>query len=154
MSMNDNFHTTLRACRERQALSITEIASIVGLSIAEYCDLENVPSEWRMVTPLLKIKVLVRLLKIDMSNVLTADGSRYLFPEYGDASEVIKINRGKLGLSPEEFADKVGFHPAFCTIVESHSSGLELYPAEVSMLVAGVLHLPPDDFVSWMIEKT
>jgi hypothetical protein len=150
--MNDSFHSALRDRRERQTLSETEIASIAGLSVAEYHDLENVPSEWRMVTPLLKIKVLVRLLKIDMSNVLTANGSQNLFSEYGYASEVIKINRGKLGLSPEEFADKVGFYPAFCTIVESHSSGLELYPAEVSMLVAGVLHLPPDDFVSWIIE--
>jgi hypothetical protein len=151
--MNDNFHTSLRACRERQALSVREIASIAGLSVAEYYDLENVPSEWRMVTPLFMIKILVRLLKIDMSNMLAANGSRHLFSEYGDASEAIKTNRGRLGLSSEEFSDRVGFHPPFGAVVEGHPLGLELYPVEVSKLVADALRLPSDDFVSWMIEN-
>lgn len=110
--MNDSFHTSLRACRERQAFSAREVASIASLSVAEYDDLENVPSEWRMVTPLFKIKVLVRLLKIDMSNMLPANGSRHLFSEYNDASDAIKIKRADYGCLWKNLQTKLDFpHP-------------------------------------------
>jgi hypothetical protein len=146
--MKDVFHTLMRRQRPSLAMSEEDIAAIVSMSDSEYYDLEAYPDEWRMVVPIVKIKVLYKLLKIDMHEIV-CPATKTL--EIQLLNEFITSRRTELGLSPSEFADKVGFHPVFCDTVESHPLGLELYPAEVAVLVADALQIPSDEFVDWIL---
>jgi hypothetical protein len=101
-----------------------------------------------MAVPIVKIKVLYKLLKIDLNEVL-CPATKTL--EIQLLNAFITSRRTELGLSPSEFADKAGFYPVFCGIVEGHPLGLELYPAEVAILVADALQIPSDEFVDWIL---
>ena len=72
-----------------------------------------------MVVPVFKIKVLAGLLKIDMGQVVCPASKTF---ELQSLDTFIRARRTELGLSPAEFADKAGFYPVFCDVVESHAT--------------------------------
>jgi hypothetical protein len=146
--MKDVFHTLMRQQRHALAISEDDIATILSMSDAELYDLEAYPDEWRTVVPLFKIKVLAGLLKIDMRQVVSPTTNTL---ELQSLDAFIRARRTQLGLSPAEFADKTGFYPVFCDIVEGHALGLELWPAEVAVLVADALQISSEEFVDWIV---
>jgi transcriptional regulator with XRE-family HTH domain len=150
--MRDEFHIQLRARREARATSEEHVASLVSLSFGEYFDLEHDKSEWRMVTPLFKIKFLVRLLDIDILSLVGPLSDDVITDPY-DIATFIKSRRSQLGMSPIEFADKAGFFPIFADIVEGHPLGLELYPVDAAIFVAQALNIPHAAFLRWIFEE-
>jgi hypothetical protein len=145
--MKDVFHTLMRQQRDALAISEDDIATILSISWSELYDLEAYPDEWRTVMPLFKIKVLAGLLKIDMRRVM---GPATNTLELQSLDTFIRARRTELELSPAEFADKAGFHPVFCDIVEAMPHGLELWPAQVAVLVADALQISSEEFVVWI----
>jgi transcriptional regulator with XRE-family HTH domain len=150
--MRDEFHIQLRARREERAMSAEHVAALVSLSFNEYFDLEHDTSEWRMVTPLFKIKFLVRLLDIDILSLVGPLSDDVIAHPY-DIAAFIKSRRSQLGMSPVEFADKAGFFPTFADIVEGHPLGLELFPVDVAIFVAQALDVPHTAFLRWIFEE-
>jgi len=142
--MKDVFHTLMRQQRRRLAISEEDLADIVGLGGAEFDDLEAYPDEWRMVVPIVKIKVLLRLLKIEIRQIVCPETKAI---EIQSLNEYIRLRRTELGLSPSEFADKAGFYPVFCDIVESQPLALEVYPVQVAVFVADALQISSEAFV-------
>ncbi len=146
--MKDVFHALMRQQRRALAISEDDIAAILSMSDSELYDLEAYPDEWRTVVPLFKIKVLAGLLKIDMRQIVSAAANTL---ELQSLDAFIRVRRTELGLSPAEFADKAGFYPVFCDIVEGHALGLELWPAQVAVLVADALQISSEEFVAWSL---
>jgi len=134
-------------------MSEDDVAEIVSLSWGEFYGLEAYADEWRTVVPIVKVKVLIKLLKIDMKQVLGPITTTNVFPKFYTLNDFIKARRLELGLSAEEFADKAGFFPVFSDIVESHPLGLELYPADAAVFVAEALQTPSDEFLNWIFEN-
>jgi hypothetical protein len=147
--MNDVFHALMRQQRHALAISEEDIATILSMSGAELYDLEAYPDEWRTVVPLFKIKVLAGLLKIDMRQVVCPATNTL---ELQSLDTFIRVRRTELGLSPAEFADRAGSCPVFCDIVEGHALGLELWPAQVAVLVADALQISSEEFVAWILK--
>lgn len=146
--MKDVFHTLVRQQRQNLAMSEDDIATILSMTSAEFCDLEAYPDEWRTVVPTIRIKVLFRLLKIDMRRVV-CPATKTL--EIRSLNEFIRSRRLELGLSPSEFAEKVGFDQLFCDVIENYALGLELYPVQVAAFVADVLQISSEEFVDWIL---
>lgn len=152
MVIKDVVHLALRTRRQERGMSDVDVASLASLSINEYSDLEHVSDEWRMVVPFFKLKFLLKLFDFDISETFGSKPIQNALSKYHRISDIIKDKRLALGLSPEAFADKVGFSPVFTTIVEEHPLGLELYPLEVAMLVAKALQISPEEFVLWIVQ--
>jgi len=133
-------------------MSEVDVASLASLSVNEYYDLEQHSNEWRMVVPFFKLKFLLKLFDFDISETFGSKPIQNTLSKYHRIPDIIKDKRLALGLSTEEFADKVGFFPVFTTIVEEHPLGLELYPLEVAMLVAEALQISPEEFVLWIVQ--
>jgi hypothetical protein len=129
-------------------MSEDDIATILGITSAEFDDLEAYPDEWRTVVPVIKIKVLIRLLRIDMQKVVCPTTKTF---EIRSLNEFIRARRTELGLSPSEFAEKAGFHQLFCDVIENYTLGLELFPVQVAVLVADVLQISSEEFVEWIL---
>jgi hypothetical protein len=149
--LNDVFHSQLKLRREERQFSSVQLAHFLNITISSYCDLETYPEEWRMVLPLCKLRFLAALLEVDLTTVVGPRSSPLRFDPTADASVLIRSLRKEKNLSREVFAERVGFFPIFADIVEGHSLGLELYPLEVAVLVAGALEVPPNDFVHWLL---
>jgi len=147
--VNDVFHTLMRQRRQVLAISEDDIATILSMSWSELYDLEAYPDEWRMVVPVFKIKVLAGLLKIDMGQVVCPASKTF---ELQSLDTFIRARRTELGLSPAEFADKAGFYPVFCDIVESHPLALEVYPVQVAVFVADALQISSEELVAWILK--
>ncbi len=104
-----------------------------------------------MVVPFVKIKDLVKLFSIDITKTFEIVPTTSTLSNYHTIPDIVRDRRSALCLSPEEFAHKAGFFPAFATIVEGHYLGLELYPPEVAKLVAEALQLNPEEFILWIV---
>jgi DNA-binding XRE family transcriptional regulator len=149
--INDVLHSELRSKREKMSLSTERMAHLLDISVESYWDLERTPPEWRMVLPFYKLRFAVALLEIDLAPVVGRVGEFGHFKEYTCTSDLVKSFRERSGLSKEEFSQVVGFETVFVDIVEQHPLGLELYPAEVAILVAQTLGIAPDEFLHWMM---
>jgi hypothetical protein len=124
---------------------------MLDLSAAEYDDLEQHADEWRTVIPFFKVKFLIRLLDIDASEIFERKAETSSL-QSAKLSTLIRSRRSELGLTPDQFSNRVGFYPDFCGVIEGHPLGLELYPLQVAVLVAQVLNIPSDELLHRMTE--
>lgn len=134
------FNVMLREARERASLSETDAAAIVGASPMGYWDLEHHEDEWTFVIPAISLRPLIALLKIDWRSArIWREGGAEVPTDRLDA--FLRASRERLGMSRDEFADKVGFLPAFVEAIEGNPDGLALWPLEVAFMVAEALSL-------------
>lgn len=106
-----------------------------------------------MVLPFCKLRFALALLEIDLAIAIGSVDDVGRLGQYASVSDLVKAFRERLGLSKEKFAGIVGFENVFVDIVERHPLGLELYPAEVAILVARALGIAPNEFLHWMMSK-
>lgn len=134
--------------RKQLGLSDTEVSKIVGISIHEYGDIEQHPNEILLVTDLSKVKKVCEILGID---IMTLVDIKCAFCEIGNSysevyslprNELIRKHRRTMGLTQEEFGDKIGFDVAEVKNLESLSSHLETWPIDYIRDLSNVIEVP------------
>jgi hypothetical protein len=115
--MKDVFHELLNEKCEHQETLKDELAAVVSMSSNEFYDLKAYPDEWRMVVPIYKIRVILKLLKIDVRRFLNPTGA-VDFSRFHSCAEYIKDRRQQLGLSPSQFATRPVIMMFFATLLK------------------------------------
>lgn len=132
-----SFPSLLRQGRARWGLDETATAAAFGLNVSSYEDLEAHDDEWFAVTPAIHIANIVNFFGIDWR--ACRDWPRGASVDRGlPLDELCRGLRGRLALTREEFAERAGFHTAFCDVIEGHPMGLSLWPVEVAVTLADV----------------
>ena len=132
-----SFPELLKQSRERWGLDEATAAAMFGLSVFEWGDLESHDDEWATVTPAITIEKIVNFFGIDWHTCISLPTGRP-FDASMPMDQLCRLVREQSGLSREDFADRVGFYPAFCEVIEGHIHGLSLYPITVATELASV----------------
>lgn len=141
-----SFRKALHERRAGTGMDESSAGFLLGLSVAEYSDLEAYDDEWKTLTPLYVVLSACRLFNIDLMESVPAQAgvavSRICQP-----GEIIKERRVELGLSGPEFAERCGFFEPFTGTVET-GEGIIIYPFLVTTDICRVLGLDLASFVS------
>jgi transcriptional regulator with XRE-family HTH domain len=132
----------LRQRRELLGYSLWDVALRMGVSVAEYRDVESYDDELAMVLPLKHLRLLSKVLGLELEPLVGLD-SRAGQPA-ADARPrhiVLAEARKKLGVSTATMADAIGFYETFVHAIETDEAALEDYPFEVLKIVADYLKL-------------
>lgn len=104
MTINLQPQDLVRERRNQLGYLDTEVAAKMGVSISQYCELEEERDEFYMVVPLAKIAVLCHLLKIDINEIYGFKPCQFEFL----TDSFIQHKRLTKGLTAEELSERVG----------------------------------------------
>ena len=135
----------IRARRLFLCKTDTEIATLAGLSIYEYGDVEQHADEFVTALPLHAARKLCSILELDLLHVVDCGMA-------GDAHQKIETFRGAfvrekrlaLGLSVNNVAEHIGFSDETVNSIETTPAFLDSLPIQVVLEVADLLSLSAD----------
>lgn len=137
-----SFAGELKCARRARNIDDSVAAAMFGLSVMEYFDLEAYPDEWWNVLPASIIANVAYFFEIDWRACGTwVEGERPNFLRNESLNSYCRRLRVQCGLTPDGFADKVGFSEVFTHLVEGHPHGMSLYPLVVTQYLAGAFAL-------------
>ena len=127
-SMTMPRHRVIEQRREQLGIGIAEFAHRIGVSPSEYQDVESHDDELTMVLPLANARSLAAILGFELGTLLGA-GAPVGGQNASDKSRhvILAEARQRLGVSPREVADEIGFEEVFVHSLENDGRVLETY---------------------------
>jgi transcriptional regulator with XRE-family HTH domain len=118
----------IRDQRIRLGLRDITVAQRAGLSIHEYCDLEQHEDEFATAVSLAKLRQVCHVLALKLRTLL---GLEAVTVAEGEFSEMVRAARTARGLSHVELGDQIGFEEQTIASIESIPDFLETLPLVV-----------------------
>ncbi len=133
----------------RIELGLTDrnLAKLAGLSIHEYADIEDDPTEAITVLPLKDLRNICTVLRLNLSTLLRCaeilnDENSNNTLELMPLNELIKKQRETLGLTMDELGDKIGFYEQAILDMESSCDYLEGWSIDLICHLCTELRIP------------
>jgi DNA-binding XRE family transcriptional regulator len=147
----------IKSRREELGLDADDVADKIGLSSAEYYDIEAYANEIFMVTELRELKKLCSILKLNLYELIQLSPS---FPMKSEdevrdinfsipRNELILKRREKLGLTQEELGDILGFYEVAIVDMEQKEDFLESWTIYEIINLSKALKIPLDALVAY-----
>ena len=136
--MNQNPQHLVRERRKQLGYSETDVAKKVGITVDQYCDLEEERDEYFMVVPIGDLVALCRLLKLDINELfgLAACDEQQL------REQQITSRRKEKGLSVAELAGRVGISEETIVALERDPSSIANWVMDPIKQLAKELEIP------------
>jgi transcriptional regulator with XRE-family HTH domain len=138
----------LKKRRVQMGLSEQDVCLATGLSVHEYADIEDYPTEIIAVTPLEDVKAICRVLALDLLEFLDVRcpfcgrGVSCQDEYLGPRNQLIRTQRERYGLSRRELADRLGFEEFAVAEMEQKEEFLESWSIDLIEALAKALNLP------------
>ena len=140
---------TQKIAKRRMELNLkdTQVARQAGLSIDEYCDIEQHADEIYTVTPLGTVKNLVHVLGFDFMSLFEMPcafcGGEIIADEYSLPRNVlIRKRRENKNLSSDQLGDQIGFNAVAVDNMEFDPEFLETWPLDCIQILAQAIDVP------------
>jgi len=144
----------IKAQRHSLRLTDAEVAQKSGMSIHEYCDIEQHEDELITVTPLSDIKRLCETLGLSVFEILGIECgycARRLTVEKAarlTRERLVRRARKKIGLSEYDLGEQLGFESEAIRDMEQDAQFLENWPIVHINNLASALSIPIQDLLS------
>jgi transcriptional regulator with XRE-family HTH domain len=134
--------------RKELGLTDTEVAQQSGLSIHEYCDIEQHANEIYTNVRIQAVKKLSDILRVDLLSLFEipcafcADDRNYTEEYSLPRNELIRKKREAKGLSTEELGDRIDFYGTEIEKLEAGPEYIESWPLEFIRKLADEIGVP------------